>query len=308
MAEILRNVELVLWNLPDGEETDKPHVDTVRAALVDTRLPATRATDVPPGTAFRRALDVIRDKQTLVRPFERARPGSEEKQLCAQVDRESQDSEGLSRRRIGVYALGSDGPVGTNDDCLETLDRLQEGFRQTSVTYTWADVSKVIQTILTKDGLGAYSPRKAGGVYFAPVNPNAIDLLDRIERFATALGVRFLRYQVPDTDAQRAEIADAISAGVMADLSAHADAIGGYSTDTRQGIVENRRERLEATATLIDRLRPLLGDRAMALTNCLAGLRASLQAAITAAAERTRPVSGRRIVSQPIAQQVGVAQ
>jgi hypothetical protein len=112
---------------------------------------------------------------------------------------------------------------------METLDRLQEGFRQTSVTYTWADVSKVIQAILTKDGLGAYSPRKAGGVYFAPVNPAATDLLDRIERFATALGVRFLRYQVPDTDAQRAEIADAISAGVMVEINAHADAIGGYS-------------------------------------------------------------------------------
>jgi hypothetical protein len=61
---------------------------------------------------------------------------------------------------------------------------------------------------------------------------------------------------------------------------------------------------LEATATLIDRLRPLLGDRAAALANCLAGLRASLGIAIAvAAAEQARPVSGRRIVSQP--QQIG---
>jgi hypothetical protein len=175
--------------------------------------------------------------------------------LCAQMDLERQEGGGLERRRLAIYQL-QDGEVrlveGTDQDGL------CNHYAAARNTYTWADVSKVIQSILLKDGLGAYSPRKNGGVYFIPVKPEAVDLLDRIEGFASSLGVRFLRYQIPDTDAQRHEIADAIAHFFEEELAAHETAISTYTQETRPGVVQNRRQALAQTAAMMERLQPLL--------------------------------------------------
>ena len=123
--------------------------------------------------------------------------------------------------------------------------------------YTGADLSKVIQAILTEDGLGAFQPRKGGGVYFVPVKPEAADLLDRIAKFAEAVQVRFLTYTVPDTAAQRQEIAEAIAVAFFAEVAQHAECVVGYDLTTKGGIIENRKEAIEATMKQMDKLRGL---------------------------------------------------
>ncbi len=291
---ILRDVELVMWNLPEG---DPPSTELVRLALEHSGLAPERAFAIAPVTAFRRALDTLRSKETLVRTFDRKT--DEGKILCAQIDRERCVAGALERERLGIYALMPAGPARINGhETGDMLHHLRLAHERSLATYTWSDVTRVIQHVLTKDGLGAYSPRRAGGVYFAPVNPQS-DLLDRIERFAGNLGVRFLRYQVPDSTAQRLEIAEAIHAGLMAELALHQEAIAGYNAETRPRIIASRRERLASTADLINRLSEFLGaERVNDLQGRLREFSIQLDGveASVAAAAQQRP-AGRRIVT-----------
>lgn len=298
-ASVISNVELCMWNLPDAG--NHPNIGRVRAALVAQNLDERRAADIPASTAFRRAADDLRDKSTLVRPFERKlTPSDERKTLCVQVDREETTDKGLDRHRVGVYHLveTDDAPPHvsmTPGADLDTYSNLREKFYVAQDTYTWSDLSKVLQTIMMKDGLGAYSPRKSGGVYFVPVPETHRDLLTRIERFAEGFGVRFLRYTVPDTQAQRAEVADALAIGVSADLDEHTAAVASYTETTKPGIITNRLEALDGTAKLIERLGALLGSRAIDLAQRINTIKTAAEAALTVA-NNSRPVASRRVV------------
>jgi hypothetical protein len=298
MAEMLGNVELIMWNLPETR-AEKPTLDRVRAALITEHMPKDRAADIPVSTAFRRAADDLRDKTTLVRAFDRKIAGADDKELCVQVDREtwSEARHSLVREKVGVYGLNVEtGPYTSNGDCPDTLSVLRAAYSLACVTYTWSDCSKVIQECLRSDGLGAYSPRRAGGVYFAPVSSNARDLLDRLERFSSSLGIRFLRYAVPDTDSQKAEIADAISTSLAAEIQAHCDAVGAYHNETRPGIMSNRGEMITATESLCNRLANLLSDRLAGLLASIATVRIALAEKESAAAQSNSIPGGRRIV------------
>ncbi len=259
--EVMQNLELVIWNLGSG---DAPAISTTRTALTDAGLSSSHAEDMPLSTAFRRACDQVRDKTKLVRLF----TPTGNKDLHVQIDRQSVDGSELQNSRIGVYRCHDTmviRGVGYDYD-QEMQDTLNNHLVDSRLGYEWGDISKIIQNIITKDGLGAYSPRKAGGVYFVPVAPEKADMLDRIERFSNAVGIRFLRYSVPDTASQRAEIMDAVSAGIEQEIVAHEEAVNDY-TEPPARALEQRGAAIGSTKVLIGRLRHLLNghDRDMVM-------------------------------------------
>lgn len=263
---VLSNVELVFWNLAESA----PDVFQARAALAAADLNHQRAELVPPSTAFRRAAKSLAGKDTLARFWTRKSDGV----LCVQIDHESENGDGrLHRETVAVYGLVGECPELVNG---KPIDGIEGAYQAATRQYTGGDVSKIVQDVLTKDGLGAYSPRKTGGVYFVPVSAEAPDLLSRVERFADAVGVRLLRYVVPDTGAQRAEIAQAVADSLNADLDVHAEAVAAYTVDTKPGHLANRREALDHTESLIGRLAHLLGQRTFDLRSRIADLREKL--------------------------------
>ncbi len=311
---ILSNIELVYWNLPE----DPPTVADTREQLTLFGFDQERADDISEATAFRRAAAELAGSDTLVRCWKRKK----DKALTVQIDSESEDEEGFLRReRISVYALVRSDPAKEDLPLKPSHVRGKElsfadAFAVAQQQYTGADVSKVIQAILAKDGLGSYSPRKGGAVYFVPVRPETPDLLNRLEAFSRAVSVRFLRYQVPDLAAQREEIAAAVEASLAADLDAHAAAIEAYHAETRPGVLENRSESITHTQETIGKLANLLGEHVELLTVRIAALRTQLaakieiveaaKAAAEAVAKQTRP--SRRIVAAQVPSPVAPVQ
>jgi len=284
---VLSNVELIFWNL--GESA--PDVYQARASLAAADLNHNHAENVPPSTAFRRAAKALAGKDTLARFWTRKSDGV----LCVQIDSERENGDGrLHRDTLAVYALCGDLPQLVNG---MPIDNMAEAYQAATRQYTGGDVSKIIQDILTKDGLGAYSPRKTGGVYFVPTDRGAPHLLPRVEQFAEAVGIRLLRYQIPDTGAQRDEIAQAVADSINLDLDGHGEAIAAYTTDTKAGHVANRREAINSTEALIERLAHLLGAKTFDLRSRIADLRAKLDdLAQEMESARQTSAPGRRIV------------
>jgi hypothetical protein len=277
LMSLLNNVELVMYT--PMQDATPPTVAHMRDALAHHGFKRERADDVPDSTAFRRAVKNKEDKEHKATVWQNGK-------LRGQLDRlEPQDDGTIRRVWIGKWSMDENGFV---DGGLEVAP-----FRE---RYVWADISGIIQEILKRDGLGAYTPRRAGGIYFVPVS-NA-DLLDRLEQCCSSIGLSLLRYQVPDTSAQRSEVADAIATSLLADCDAHAEAIAGYSPETTKGgIVANRLEAVSQTGALANRLTPHLGDRAAPIFERIVALVAQANA-VAAAIQAYRPVSGgRRIVT-----------
>lgn len=251
-TSVLPNVELAFWNLGDNTPVG---IDRAQALLGANNLNPERARPIPFGTAFRRAIDELRAKDILVRPFTRKADGV----LCAQVDKETESNGQLSRRMVSVYALEGMTPTLVKGDRQVSLE---DAYHAALMNYNRGDLSAIIQQIFLLDGLGSYSPRKAGGVYFVPTNQQCKDLLDNIGRFCDAVGIRLLRYTIPDEVGQREEIGQAIYTALMLDLQVHTDAINAYTENTPDGVLENRRTSLDGTRQLAFNLANFLGNYA----------------------------------------------
>lgn len=287
MPMTIENVELTFWNPPaDG---DKPSIDLVRGSFTGAGFDAEHVPDIPEPTAFRRACDGLRDKTHLIRYF---KAGAD---LAVQIDIESEDGQQLTRKRVGTYRLAGSSvrPLDYSSD-TDTHDKLRDGFRDALRTYTWSDVSKTLQSIFAKDGLGAYSPRAAGGVYFVPVQSGAYRMLDRIETGCNLIGMRFLRYAVPDTEAQRTEIREAIVNSLSADIDEQEAAIGEYTEDTRLEIFNNRKSSLREVGAQVIKLMGLLNGSASDLMTRLDVLTAKIDQLEQRSQNRVQPA--RRIL------------
>lgn len=286
MVQVMSNIELCLWNSGSGEP---PTVSAVRTALYSASLSESHAEDIPSTTAFRRACNKLTKKEMLTRVFKK------NEDLHVQFDKESISGDGLGRQLIGVYRCHPTlavRRVGYESDTGMEY-QLQEQFDFCRQNYEWADVSVVIQNIIKKCGLGAYSPRKAGGIYFMPANPDRPALLDQMERFCTQIDVRFLRYAVPDTDSQRSEIMDAVSAGIEQDIVAHETTVQDYS-DPSTATIDRRTNAIDSTRHLMGRLEGLLGNRFQPLVDRLEFLKTRLNELKTSNTGTT-PAGGRRI-------------
>jgi len=271
---VLSNVELVMWSPARGEEP--PTVEMTRSALEARAFDRGHARDIPLSTAFRRAVKAQESETHKATIW-----GKET--LRAQLDALIPEGERMRRETAKRWAVTNDVITG---DALDVSG--------TSTTYTWADVSNVVQAILKTDGLGAYSPRRAGGIYFVPL-VGGKDLLDRLERCTSAVGLNLLRYQIPDTDAQRSEVSDALADGLLSELREHEDAIALYGETTRGGIVENRREALSATLRLIHSLELFLAGRSAELRERVSALDTRCEEVLLAIRAYTPPARGRRI-------------
>jgi hypothetical protein len=286
-TETLPNIYLCLWNLAVKEPVK---VTLARELLVANNLKAERAADIPATTALRRAVDTFKTKETEAKCW----TSQETSQTRAQIDELYEEDGKLRRRFLSQYELDDDDRPRHLSG--KELDGFVVAFDQASEHYTGADLSKIIQNILTEDGLGTYSPRKGGAVYFVPVKPEATDLLERIERFCRAVSINFLTYSVPDTAAQREEIANAIAASYIDEIGQHAEAIAGYSADTKAGIVSNRRDALAATSAHMAKLASLMNGRRVELQNEIDGLAIKLMVV-------EREIAGRQAQEANIRQQ-----
>lgn len=292
----LQGIYLTLWNL---DVKDQPTISQVRAHLEANGLNPERAEDVPASTALRRAASELKTKESDVKVF----TSKKTDRLRAQFDALIENEEGQIRRKfVALYELSeNDRPEYVGG---EVLSEIPAAFDKALTTYTGADLSRVIQNILKEDGLGSYSPRKGGGVYFVPVKPEAQDLLQRIERFAQAVQVRFLTYSIPDTQAQRAEIAEAIADAYANQVGEHGAAIAEYTPETREHIFANRREALQATRKALDSVALFLNGRYASLCQDLEDLNVKLTNAENARkaqqdyeANQNRAQGRRRIVA-----------
>ena len=185
--------------------------------------------------------------------------------LSVQIDEETVKGKELHRHRLGVYTLTGEDVAAIDGACPDMLTKLKTILTHERTTYHWGDVSNIISHVLTIDGMGVFSPRRAGGVYFAPVQEANKGLLDKVESFCDTLGMRFLRYQIPDTDIQRAEISEAIGSALEMDLDGHAKAVATYGEESKAGVVENRRNAVfqarEQVAKLAHLLSPETKDK-----------------------------------------------
>ena len=245
--DTLRDVELAMWTPEPGAKP--PTVMDVRSALEANGFSEEHATDVPETTAFRRAVKAEESKDV------KATLWKDRGRVHAQLDRLTPAGEVVKRDLVATYEAG---------------DRYGLRVDSFAASYTWADVSKVIQTVLSKDGLGAFSPKRNGGVYFVPTSGSYI--LDRLQTACAQFGLRLLRYGIPDNSVQKDEIATAIHAAILWDLTQHAEAIGAYDIDTKVTVLTERRQRLQVVSDQIHRLEPHLNGRATELRTRVADL------------------------------------
>lgn len=277
---VLSNVELVMWSPVPA--TDPPLVGAVRHGLACHGFQEARADAVPFTTAFRRVVKGKEDKETKATVWQNGK-------LRGQIDRLEPDGSRIKRVFVAGWAADPETESVDPDDIADEV-------RASTVQYTWADVSQVIQRVLKEDGLGAYSPKKTGGVYFVPTTSRT--LLDSLQAACAAFGLNLLRYQIPDTDAQRGEIAAAIADAITAELDTHDEAIQGYSPDTtKPGVVVNRQDALIATDRVIQSLAHHLAGRAQPLRDRLNILTEQAAMLLGACQDYRAPAQSRRIVT-----------
>lgn len=291
----LQGVELALWNMPPAKEQEfRPSIESTRRMLRDAEIPDRYAEDIPDTTAFRRAADQCRAPDIEARCFKH-----DDGNLYVQIDQlaPESDSESARLRRTtkGVWKHTLAGPVRVRGYDSATNEMLTLEYDTAKSTYEYADIGRMLMQILIKEGLGIYSPRKAGGIYFVPTDAACRNLLNRVELFCQSMHVDLLRYAVPDTEAQRHAIGDAIAAGISVDVAAHKESIEAYSVTTRPESFANRRNLMAQTAQLLIRLSTYLNGHAVEFGRQLDELEQSLK---TIEAEQAAHVpSGRRVLA-----------
>ena len=254
----MSGVELVMTTSATGAH---PSTSDVRIALSQSGISDAYAKPIQAVTAFRRAAESLKAKDRLVRVYASKLTG----RLNCQVDSLEQSDGSLVNHMVTSFELVEDEPaiILTNYSTSDSYRLLDDSFRDALTHYTWADVSKLIRDILIKDGLGVYSPRKNGGIYFVPTTDNdgvSSSLLDKLSTFAGLIGIRLLRYTVPNDSAQKAEVSEAICAGLNEEVSIHEDAIAAYSDNPRSDAIKQRIEAIIVTTQLISRISHLIED------------------------------------------------
>lgn len=252
-VQTLEGIELVMWSPENGAEP--PMVSAVREALTNAGLNPERAEGIAVTTAFRRAVKALETEKS------RAVIWDVDHTLYGILEEVVPDGESLRRTEVNRWKMFADVIVGDRDVLRADYHR---------ACYTWADVSVAIQRILKKDALGAYSPRRSGGIYFVPSADKTIT--ERLERAMSTIGLRFLRYEVPDTESQRNEVREAICDNLSRDLKDHEDAIAAYTGDTMELTVNNRREKLAEFESMIRSLSAHLNGRGVELLARVRGL------------------------------------
>src|SRR5262245_54036803 len=143
MRQELSNVYLAFWNLACKEPF---LVSAVRERLQVQNLKPERAQDLPASTAFRRAVEAVRSKEVEAKTWTCKQNG----RVRAQFDSIAEDEGRLRRTFVGQYELEEEKPVHIAG---QELPEFIPAFEQASIHYTGADISRVIQAILEKDGL-----------------------------------------------------------------------------------------------------------------------------------------------------------
>lgn len=285
--EMMPNVELVMWS----QAGDAPLVASVRDRLSHHGYKAEYADAVPDTTAFRRAAKEYEAKDMKVSIW------TKDSDIFGQLDKlvPDESSKRIHRQWVATWEMTFDAEK-VGFVTAASGDDFRNKYREAKARYVWGDVSMIVQRILKDDGLGAYSPRKSGAVYFVPMASK--DQLDKLEAFCDSIGLKFLRYQIPDTDAQKAEIANAISDALESECVIHAEAVEAYDQTTKPGYIENRLEAIETTRKMVEKLSGYLAAKAATLNERLDGIKAQTEGKLSMAqAYRPEAQRGRRIIA-----------
>lgn len=292
----LQGVKLVMWNTPAAKEVEfRPTIEATRRKLREAGLPDRYAEDISDTTAFRRAADQCRAPDIQARCFKGA-----DGELYVHIDKltPENDSESAKLRQTlkGVFQHTILGPRRVRGYDQATTDLMTVEYESAKSTYEYGDIGRMLMQIITKEGLGIYSPRKAGGVYFVPTDDSCQTLLDRLVTFCTSLDVRLLVYAIPDTETQRHEIGEAIAAGIAVEVAQHREAIEAYQSTTRPETFSNRRMLMGQTAMLLVRLSQYLNGHAASIAAELDVLENRIQTLQDEAASAAQGM-GRRVLT-----------
>ena len=293
---MLRNIRLGFWNMPAAKEVEfRPTIQQTRNRLGDAGLPEKYAEDIGETTAFRRACDQCRAPDIEARCFK----GADDELYC-QIDQlvPESDTESAKLRRTnkGVWKHTIAGPVRVRGYDRVTDDMMVTEYESAKTTYQYADIGRMLMQILTKEGLGIFSPRKSGGIYFIPTDESCSKLMERVAAFCVAMSVDLLQYDIPDTEAQRQAIGEAIAAGIAVEVAQHREAVEAYTATTRPETFSNRRALMGQTAMLLVRLSIYLNGHAASIAGELDVLENRIQALQDEAANAVQGM-GRRVLT-----------
>lgn len=292
----LQGVKLVMWNTPAAKEVEfRPTIEATRRKLREAGLPDRYAEDISDTTAFRRAADQCRAPDIQARCFKGA-----DGELYVQIDKltPENDSESAKLRQTlkGVFQHTILGPRRVRGYDQATTDLMTVEYESAKSTYQYGDIGRMLMQIITKEGLGIYSPRKAGGIYFVPTDDTCSTLLEKLSTFCASLDVRLLVYAIPDTETQRHEIGEAIAAGIAVEVAQHREAIEAYQSTTRPETFSNRRMLMGQTAMLLVRLSQYLNGHAASIAAELDVLENRIQTLQDEAANAAQGM-GRRVLT-----------
>lgn len=290
MAQLLDNSDLVYWNYP--EKTDQPAMSRVREEVRSNCLWEADLPEITPEKAFRRASTLMRDKTTDTQVF------AFDDALHVQVDRvvvDDRDAK-LNRTLSGVWKHKLAGGVEQVGGWNPTLtEELQVSYQHALATYTWGDLGVFLKSTFEVHGLGLHALRDGGCVYTAPISEACGSLLDHVQTFCDALGIAFLRWQTPNTEAHKNEVRRAIARTMRVEIDEHEEAIAAYTTSTRPETFAGRRSLINVTAQRLVRLHTHLngqlagfGERLTALDERIAAIEAEQTAFVP---------SGRRVMT-----------
>lgn len=293
----IERVKLVMWNTPLAKEVAfRPTIEATRRKLRESDLPDTYADDISDTTAFRRAADQCRAPDIQSRCFKGA-----DGELYVQIDKLTPESDAesakLRQTNKGVWKHSVNGPQRVRGFDQQTDDLLTLEYNTAKTTYEYSDIGRMLMQIITKEGLGIYSPRRAGGVYFVPTDDSCLTLIDRLNTFCNSLDVRLLVYSIPDTETQRHEIAEAIAAGIAVEVAQHREAIEAYQPMTRMETFANRRFLMSQTGLLAVRLSQYLNGHMGVIGDALGALEKRIQALEAEAANMVQN-TGRRVMTK----------
>lgn len=252
--------QCITWDPPDDKSAIKYPV--LVQALKDAGLDSDIAKELAPRNAFSRACKALAAERLI-------RTKSDENGLLtfqfnkATFENEQWDypfeTELVLNKTTGDISC----PIAELQSFAKSeLDRCMED-------RTTGDITGVIQRLFDKqavsgkvsvNGLGMFSMRRAGGVYFVP--QEYAGFIQKVDVFLTNLGWRLNRLPIPKgTPEGDRTVKDSVASGIATIIADYEAAVESFSVDTRDSTLERAAKRIEITRAKVQAYACYLQDK-----------------------------------------------
>jgi alkylhydroperoxidase family enzyme len=264
--------EIVAWS-PGGVRV--PHADVV-AALKASGLDPAEAREFSPRNAWLRAKNQLKESRVICElPDDPEAPGK----LRFQFNTEKPSAGGALVEYPFETVVSVDretGDLACDDGAVLALARAK--FEECRTTRTGADLSQIVQRVLSKHG-ELFPVRDQGGCYFVPAAH--LGFVEKVERFVTLTQGRMSRFPVAKgTETGDASVRDAVVDGLAAVITDHEKAVEAWDVETRQGTIDRAVGRVRVTREKLAAYAEYLGDQRAALEAALADADGKLRAKV----------------------------